>query len=148
MQTCHLFELESPNLVKVQSIWVKIPIVFLGVGMGGGWGSGGGGGGGGTPKNFDRGVPPGFLQPYPSAMETEGQNHILGYGKCVKIKPLTIGNITKLTTFEAILHEIGQIWPKFCHLLKKNGGIRSKWPKFAENIPLAMEPQPKLATEI
>ena len=61
-----------------------------------------------------------------------------------KIKPLTIGNIAKLTTFEAILHEIGQIWPTFCHLLRNNAGIRSKWPKFAENIPLASELQPKV----
>ena len=60
------------------------------------------------------------------------------------MKPLTIENITKLTNFEAILHEIGQIWSKFCHLLRKNGGIRSTWSKFAENIPLATEPQPKL----
>ena len=38
---------------------------------------------------------------------------------------LAIGNITKSTTFGAILHEYGQIWAKFCHLLrkKKNGGI-------------------------
>ena len=54
-------------------------------------------------------------------METEGQNRTLGYGKWVKIQPLTLENITKLTTFEAILHaEIDQIWP------------------------LATEPQPKL----
>ena len=56
----------------------------------------------------------------PLAMGTDGQNRTLGYGKWVKIKPLTIGNITKSTTFEAVLHEIGQIWPKLCHLLKKN----------------------------
>ena len=83
----------------------------------------------------------------PLATETKSQNRTLGYRKWVKIKPLTIGNVTKLATFEAILHEIGQIWPKYCHLKKKkkkNGGIRSKWPKFPENIPLAMEPQPKL----
>ena len=41
--------------------------------------------------------------------------------------------------------DLGQLWPKSCHLLGKNGGIRSKWPKFAENKgPLATEPQPKL----
>ena len=74
----------------------------------------------------------------------QGPNHTLGYGKWVKIKPLTIGHITKLTTFEAILHKISQIWPNFCHLLGKNARIRSKWSKFAENIPLATEPQPKL----
>ena len=62
---------------------------------------------------------PGFFATIPLATETEGQNHTLGYEKWVKIKPLTIGNITKLTTFEAILHEIGQIWPKFCHLIEK-----------------------------
>ena len=86
---------------------------------------------------------PGFAT-IPLAMETEGQNHTLGYGKWVKIKPMTTGNITKLTTFEAILHDIGQMWPKFCHLLRKNAGIRSKWLKFPENIPLATEPRPKL----
>ena len=66
---------------------------------------------------------------------------MLDYGKWVKIKPLTLGNVTKLTTFEAILHAIGQIWPKSCHSLRKNGGIRSKC---AENISLATEDQPKL----
>ena len=85
------------------------------------------------------GVRPGFFTIIPLATETEGQNGTLGYGKCVKIKPLTIGNVTRLTTFEAILHEIGQICPKSCHLHKKNGGFRSKWPKFAENIPLTLE---------
>ena len=76
----------------------------------------------------------------PLATETEGQNRTFGYGKWVHTKPLTIGNVTKLTNFEAILHKIYQIWPKSCHLLrKKSGGIRSKWPKFAENIPLATE---------
>ena len=97
-------------------------------------------GGGGVLKKILRGVRGlGFC------------NHTLGYGdqgtksylwlrKWVKMKPLIIGNITKLTNFEAILHEICQIWYKFCHLLRKNGGIRSKWPKFAENIPLATEP--------
>ena len=49
----------------------------------------------------------------------KGQNRTLDYGKWVKIKPLTMGNVTKLTTFEAILHEIDQIWPKSCHLLRK-----------------------------
>ena len=79
----------------------------------------------------------------PLATKTEGQNRTLGYGKCVKIKPLTIGNVTKLTSFEAILHEIGQIWPKYCiHI--ENGGIRSKLPKCAENISLAIEPQQKI----
>ena len=57
-------------------------------------------------------------------------NHTLGYGD--------------RGPFEAILHEIGQIWPKCCHLLWKDSEIRSKWPKFVEDIPLAMEPQPKL----
>ena len=84
----------------------------------------------------------------PLATETEGQNHTLGYGKWVKIKPLTIGNLTKLTTFEAILSEIGQIWAKFCHLLRKNARIRSKFAKkkytlgygaWAKNRPLATE---------
>ena len=87
----------------------------------------------------------------PLATETEGQNHTLAYGKWVKIKPLTIGNIIKLTTFEAVLQEIGQIWPKFCHLLWKNAGNRSKWPKFAEKYTLGYRASAKirpLATEI
>ena len=66
---------------------------------------------------------------------------MLGYGKWVKIKPFTLGNVTKLNTFEAILHAIGQIWPKSCHSLRKNVGIRSK---FADNTSLATEYQPKL----
>ena len=94
---------------------------------------------GGTPKNF--GCAARVVATIPFAMETESQNHTLGNGKWVKIKPLTIGNVTKLTTFEAILHAIGQIWPKSCHSLRKNGGIRSK---FAENISLATGARPKL----
>ena len=39
--------------------------------------------------------------------ETEGQKRTLAYGKWLKMKPLTIVNVTKSTTFEAILHEIG-----------------------------------------
>ena len=97
--------------------------------------------GGGTPKNFDGGVVQVFATTS-LAMETEGQNRTLGYGKWVKIKHSMVGNVTKLTTFEAVLHETGGILPKSCHLLeKKNGGIRSK---FAENIPLATDPRPKL----
>ena len=34
--------------------------------------------------------------------------------------------------------------PNFVIASKKNGGIRSKWPKFTENIPSAMEPKSKL----
>ena len=41
---------------------------------------------------------------------------------------MRIENVTKLTTFEAILHEIGQIWPKSYHLLQKYGVIMSKSP--------------------
>ena len=55
----------------------------------------------------------------PLTTETEVQNHTLGFGKWVKIKPMTIGNITKITTFEAILHEIGQIWPNFVICFEK-----------------------------
>ena len=104
----------------------------------------GGGGGGwwsGYSEEFWRGCAARVVATIPFAMETESQNHTLGNGKWVKIKPLTIGNVTKLTTFEAILHAIGQIWPKSCHSLRKNGGIRSK---FAENISLATEARPKL----
>ena len=93
-----------------------------------------------TPKNFDGGVRHELLQPNPWLRRPRAKNRMLGYGKWVKIKPLTLGNVT-LTTFEAILHAIGQIWPKSCHSLRKNGGIRSK---FAENISLATEDQPKL----
>ena len=74
------------------------------------------------------------------------RNHTLAYGvrgpkpcqrKLGQNQNFTIGNATKLTTFEAILHEIGQILPKCCYLLRKKPvGIRSKWPKFAENISL------------
>ena len=92
-----------------------------------------------TPKNLDGGVRHELLQPL--ATETEGQNRMIGYGKWAKIKPLTLGNVTKLTTFEVILHAIGHIGPKSCHSLRKNGGIRSK---FTENISLATEDQPKL----
>ena len=84
------------------------------------------------------------------------RNHTLGYGdRGPKSYPWlwkvgqnqTLDNRKyhqKNPTFEAILYEIGQIWPKFCDLLQKNSGIRSKWPKFAKNIPLATESQPKL----
>ena len=70
-------------------------------------------------KIYWRGCAPQVFATLPLAMETEGQNHTFGYGKWVKIKPLTTGNVTKLTTCEAILHEIGQIWPKSCHLIWK-----------------------------
>ena len=96
---------------------------------------------GGYSEEFWRGNAARVVATIPFAMETESQNHTLGNGKWVKIKPLTIGNVTKLTTFEAIVHAIGQIWPKSCHWLRKNGGIRSK---FAENISLATEARPKL----
>ena len=57
-------------------------------------------------------------------------NRTLGYGdrgpksypwlrKMGQNQTLTVGNVTNLTTFEALLHEIGQIWPKSCHLLRK-----------------------------
>ena len=59
-----------------------------------GWGVGGG-----TPKKFDWGVHPRFSQPYPWLRRPRGQNRTLGYGKRIKIKPLTIENVTKLTTF-------------------------------------------------
>ena len=62
-----------------------------------------------------RGCAARVLATIPLATETSTR----GYGKWVKIKPLTIGNITKLTTLEANLLEIGQIWPQSCHLLWK-----------------------------
>ena len=98
-------------------------------------------GGRGYSEEFWQGCAARVVATIPFAMETESQNHTLGNGKWVKIKPLTIGNVTKLTTFEAILDAIGQIWPKSCHSLRKNGGIRSK---YAENISLATEARPKL----
>ena len=91
-------------------------------------------------KKFWRGWAVRVFATIPLAMETEGQNRTLGYGKWVKIKTLTIGNVTKLTTFEAILHD-SQIAQILSFALEKKGAIRSK---FAENIPLATEPQPKL----
>ena len=46
----------------------------------------------------------------PLATENEGrQNCTLGYGKWLKIIPLAIGNVTKITT----------LCMKFCHLLRK-----------------------------
>ena len=70
------------------------------------WAQGGGGDGGVLRKILTGVCGPGF------------RNHTLGYGdqgtksypwlrKWVKMKPLIVGNITKLTNFEAILHEIG-----------------------------------------
>ena len=76
---------------------------------------------------------PGFSQPYLWLRRPRA-----------KIKPLTIGNITKSTSFEAILHEIGHIWPNLVICFEENGGMKSKWPKFAENIPLVTEPQSRL----
>ena len=71
-------------------------------------------------RNFFTGVYGQGFATLPLPMGTEGQNYTLGYGKWVKIKPLTIGKIAKLTTLEAILHEIGQIWPKFVTCFEKN----------------------------
>ena len=50
---------------------------------------------GGTLKNFEGVVRSGFSQPF------------------------TMDNVTKLTTFDAILMETGKIWPESCHLLEK-----------------------------
>ena len=73
------------------------------------------GGGGGYSEKFWRGCVARVFATILLATDTGDEKHNLGYGKWVKLKPLTIGNITKLTTFEAILHEIGQIWHKsFC----------------------------------
>ena len=79
----------------------------------------GGGGGGGYSEKKMTGSAARIFATIPLATETEGENRTVGYGKYVKIKPLTIGNVTKLTTFEAIVHEIGQVWTKSCHLLRK-----------------------------
>ena len=78
------------------------------------------------------GVWPGFLQPYTLGYGDRGLKSIPWLQKMGQNQSLDI------------LHEIGQIWPNSCYLLRKNGGIRSKWPEFAENIPLVTEPQPKL----
>ena len=59
-------------------------------------------------KNFDGSVLPGFSQPCRWLWRPRA-----------KIVPLTIENVTKLTTSQAILHEIVQIGPKSCHLLRK-----------------------------
>ena len=63
-----------------------------------------------------------------------GQNQTLDSKKCHKIKHFW-------STF-------AWNWWNLAHTLsfasKENGEIRSKWPKLAENIPLAMEHQPKL----
>ena len=56
----------------------------------------------GSSEEFWRGCVARVFATIPLATETEGQNRDLGYGKWVKIKPLTIENVTKLTTFEAI----------------------------------------------
>ena len=46
------------------------------------------------------------------------------------------------------LRDFARSWSNWAQFLsfasQNNDRIRSKWPKFAENIPLAMEPQPKL----
>ena len=56
------------------------------------------------------------------------QNHILDSSKCYQNRYL----------FKAILYEIYKIWTR-CYLVwKKKGRIKSKWPKSAENIPLAI----------
>ena len=99
------------------------------------------GGGRAYSEEFCPGCAAWVVATKPLATETVGQKRMFGYGKWVKIKLLTLGNVTKLTTFEAILLAISQIWPKICHSLRKNCGIRSN---VAENISLAMEDQPKL----
>ena len=53
------------------------------------------------------------VAPLDPAMEIEGQIQTLANGKWVKIIPLTICNATQITTPEAILYEIIQIWPKW-----------------------------------
>ena len=87
------------------------------------------GGGRAYSEEFWRGCAAWVVATKPLATETEGQNRMLGYGKWVKIKPLTLGNVTKLTTFEAILHAIGQIWPKSCHSLRKKwwNYVKIRW---------------------
>ena len=107
--------------------------------------------------NWPRG-PAGYSEKFWGGCAPGFRNHTLGYTetdrgpksypwlwKMGQNQTLDNGKVTKLTTFEAILHEIDQIWPKSCHLLRK------KWwnyvkngKKLAENMSLAMEPQLKL----
>ena len=80
--------------------------------------------------------------------------HTLGYGdQGPKSYPWLWKMDQNQTLDNRKCHQINHFWRNFawnwshlaqiCHLIK-NGGIRSKWPKYAENIPLATEPQPKL----
>ena len=80
---------------------------------------GGGGGGGGVLRKFWQGCLCRVFATIPLATETEGQNRTLGYGKWVKIKPLTMENVTKLTTFLSDLYEFGQIGPKILSFASK-----------------------------
>ena len=83
-------------------------------------------------------------------------NHTLGYGdrgpksypwlwKMGQNRTLDIRKWHQINLFWS---NLAWNWSNLVQILwfasKKNDGIRSKWPRFAENIPLAMEPQPKL----
>ena len=58
------------------------------------------------------------------------------------------GNVTKITTFEAVLFTIRKNWLKPCYLVWELGQIRSKWTKYAEKYNLAREAKPKIYPKI
>ena len=100
------------------------------------------------------------LLPFPPLMAVCGlgfRNHTLGYGDR---RPKSYPWLGKMDQNQSLYnrkyHQINHFgsnfawnWSNLAQILsfawKKNGGIRSKWPKFAENKgALATEPQPKL----
>ena len=118
-------------------------LIYAARGVGGGWNGGWGGVGGGAVGG---GV----------GVGVGGRNHTLGYAETEgQIVPLAM-EMGQNQTLGRICHQINQFWSNFvwnrsnlAQILSfasknKNGGIRSKWPKFAENIPLATEAQPRL----
>ena len=84
------------------------------------------------------------------------RNHTLGYGdRGPKSYPWLWKLGQNQTLHNRKCHQINHFWSNFAwnwsnlaqilsFASKQYVGIRSKWPKFAENIPLATEPQPKL----
>ena len=64
----------------------------------------------------------------PLAMETELQNRNLGYGKRVKIGPLTIGNVAKLTTFKAICVKLVICFENIDGIRSSDNASTGFWP--------------------
>ena len=78
-----------------------------------------GDGGRGRGQTFLTGVCGRVFVTVPLATEIENQNYTLACGKWLKIIPLNIGNIIKITTFHAFVRNCSNVAKILCGLKKK-----------------------------